>query len=77
MTFKGPPGPFCSFYSFTMGINPTDLGKDFIKKGMRLITQTSSDALLKKAKQDTIDPCTTDLWDPSTGPQEPDPSCND
>ena len=77
MTFKGPSGPFCSFYSSKMGINPTDLGEDFIKKGMRLITQTSSDALLKKAKQDTIDPCTTDLWDPSTGPQEPDPSCND
>ena len=28
-----------------MGRHPTDLGQDFIKKGMRLITQTSSDAL--------------------------------
>ena len=27
-----------------MGRHPTDLGQDFIKKGMRLITQTSSDA---------------------------------
>tara|TARA_R100000479_G_C6351386_1_gene189375 strand:+ start:44 stop:265 length:222 start_codon:yes stop_codon:yes gene_type:complete len=32
-----------------MGIQPTDLGQDFVKKGMRLITQTSSDALMKKA----------------------------
>ena len=31
-----------------MGIQPTDLGQDFVKKGMRLITQTSSDALMKK-----------------------------
>ena len=29
-----------------MGRHPTDLGQDFIKKGMRLITQTSSDALM-------------------------------
>lgn len=33
-----------------MGHSPTDLGKDFVEKGMRLITQPSSDALLKKAK---------------------------
>ena len=29
-----------------MGIHPTDLGNDFVKKGMRLITQVSSDALM-------------------------------
>ena len=34
-----------------MGIKPTDLGKDFIESGRRLITQLSSDALLKKAKE--------------------------
>tara|TARA_R110001592_G_scaffold148581_2_gene373631 strand:+ start:442 stop:567 length:126 start_codon:yes stop_codon:yes gene_type:complete len=33
-----------------MGHSPTDLGKEFIEKGMRLITQPSSDALLKKVK---------------------------
>ena len=32
-----------------MAKNPVDLGKEFIKKGMRLITHRSSDALLKKA----------------------------
>ena len=30
-----------------MGRHPTDLGQDFVKRGMRLITQTSSDALMK------------------------------
>jgi hypothetical protein len=35
-----------------MGIKPTDLGKDFIKSGNRLITQPSSDALLKKAAEE-------------------------
>jgi len=34
-----------------MGHSPTDLGKDFIEKGLRLITQPSSDELLKKAKE--------------------------
>ena len=34
-----------------MGHSPTDLGKEFIEKGMRLITQPSSDALLEKAKE--------------------------
>lgn len=33
-----------------MGISPTDLGQDFIKSGQRLITQVSSDALLKKSE---------------------------
>jgi hypothetical protein len=32
-----------------MAKNPVDLGKDFIKEGMRLITHRSSDALLKRA----------------------------
>ena len=32
-----------------MGNSPTDKGKDFIKKGMTLITQIDSDRLLKKA----------------------------
>lgn len=34
-----------------MGIQPTDLGQDFVKQGMRLITQPSSDALLDKARR--------------------------
>ena len=34
-----------------MARNPVDLGQDFIKSGMRLITHTSSDALLAKAKK--------------------------
>ena len=34
-----------------MGIKPTDLGKDFVKSGMRLITHPSSEPLLKKAHQ--------------------------
>ena len=34
-----------------MAIKPTDLGKDFVKSGMRLITQPSADPLLKKAHQ--------------------------
>jgi len=34
-----------------MAQNPVDLGQDFIKSGMRLITHPSSDALLDKAKK--------------------------
>ena len=34
-----------------MGNSPTDKGKEFISKGMTLITQLDSDRLLKKAKQ--------------------------
>ena len=34
-----------------MGNSPTDKGKDFIKKGMTLITQIDSDKLLKKSKK--------------------------
>lgn len=59
-----------------MGIKPTDLGNDFVKSGMRLITQQSSDRLLKKASS-SQDECVVELWDPSTGPQEPSPDCND
>ena len=59
-----------------MGVNPTDLGKDFIKRGMRLVTQVSSDRLLKKVKEDKPE-CAVDLWDPTTGPQEPNPGCDD
>lgn len=33
-----------------MGNSPVDKGKDFIKKGMTLITETSSDRLLRKAE---------------------------
>lgn len=33
-----------------MAISPTDLSQDFIKSGNRLITQVSSDALLKKSE---------------------------
>jgi hypothetical protein len=60
-----------------MGINPTDLGQDFVKKGMRLITQQSADTLLKKAAKEKAAECSVDLWDPTTGPQEPSPDCND
>lgn len=34
-----------------MAKNPVDLGKDFVKRGMRLITQRSSDDLLKKSHE--------------------------
>jgi hypothetical protein len=34
-----------------MAISPTDLGDKFVKEGNRLITQPSSDPLLKKARQ--------------------------
>ena len=34
-----------------MGNSPTDKSKDFIKKGMTLITQLDSDRLLKKSKE--------------------------
>ena len=40
-----------------MGRHPTDLGQDFIKKGMRLITQTSSDALMDKARRQKEEEC--------------------
>ena len=40
-----------------MGRHPTDLGQDFIKKGMRLITQTSSDALMDKARRQKEGEC--------------------
>ena len=73
----GPSGPSFTLHSSIMGINPTDLGQDFIKKGMRLITQQSADTLLKKAAKEKVAECTVDLWDPSTGPQEPAPECND
>lgn len=34
-----------------MAQNPVDLGKEFIKSGMRLITQMSSEPLLRKSQQ--------------------------
>ncbi len=34
-----------------MGNSPTDKGKDFINKGMTLITQVDSDKLIKKSKE--------------------------
>lgn len=34
-----------------MGNSPTDKSKDFIKKGMTLITQIDSERLLKKIKE--------------------------
>lgn len=33
-----------------MGNSPTDKSKDFINKGMTLITQVDSDKLIKKSK---------------------------
>ncbi len=76
MTSRGPfEVPFLLYHRIdNMGINPTDLGSDFIASGMRLITQQSSDALLKKAKQ-TEDQCPLENWDPSLGPQEPSEDC--
>ena len=59
-----------------MGISPTDLSSDFIKSGRRLITQLSSDALLNKSIKEKPE-CTVDLWDPTTGPQEPSEGCDD
>ena len=35
-----------------MAIQPSDLGKDFISSGMRLITQPSSDELLVRARRE-------------------------
>lgn len=34
-----------------MANSPVDKGKDFMKSGMRLITERNSDELLKKAKE--------------------------
>lgn len=34
-----------------MGNSPTDKSKDFINKGMTLITQVDSDKLIKKSKE--------------------------
>ena len=34
-----------------MGNSPVDKGKEFIKKGMTLITETSSDRLLRKSEE--------------------------
>jgi len=57
-----------------MGINPTDLSDDFVKSGMRLITQVSSDALLKKASEKSKE-CPTEYWDPTLGPLDPPEGC--
>jgi|TARA_Y100000385_G_scaffold290726_1_gene365106 hypothetical protein len=35
-----------------MGNSPTDKSKDFIKRGMTLITQVDSDRFLKKATEE-------------------------
>jgi len=40
-----------------MAQNPVDLGKEFIESGMRLITHSSSDALLDKARRLKEGPC--------------------
>jgi len=58
-----------------MGISPTDLSNDFVESGMRLITHPSSDALLKRSKEQRREECSADLWDPTTGPQEPSEDC--
>ena len=58
-----------------MGISPTDLSNDFVESGMRLITQSSSDSLLKLSKEQRREECSVDLWDPTTGPQEPSEDC--
>ena len=34
-----------------MGNSPTDKSRDFINKGMTLITQVDSDRLMKKSKE--------------------------
>ena len=34
-----------------MAQNPVDLGKDFVERGMRLITHRSSESLLKKSQE--------------------------
>jgi len=57
-----------------MGIRPTDLGQDFVASGRRLITQISSEPLLKKAAEKKVD-CNIEFWDPTVGPQEPPSEC--
>jgi len=70
---KRADGPH-SLFIFIMGINPTDLSEDFVKSGKRLITQVSSDALLKKANKKQEE-CLTEYWDPTLGPQDPPENC--
>ena len=45
---------------------------------MRLITSPTSDPLLAKAKaqKEEVNECNVNLWDPSTGPQEPADGCD-
>lgn len=57
-----------------MAISPTDQSNEFVKSGMRLITSPSSDVLLDKSKKEKPE-CSVDLWDPTTGPQEPSEDC--
>ena len=57
-----------------MAISPTDQSNEFVQSGMRLITSPSSDALLDKSKKQKPE-CSVDLWDPTTGPQEPSEDC--
>jgi len=38
-----------------MAKNPVDLGENFVKSGMRLITQPSSDSILNKNKKQKYD----------------------
>jgi len=38
-----------------MAKNPVDLGENFVKSGMRLITQPSSDLILNKIKKQKYD----------------------
>jgi len=38
-----------------MAKNPVDLGENFVKSGMRLVTQPSSDLILNKIKKQKYD----------------------
>ena len=58
-----------------MAIHPPDQSNEFVESGMRLITSPSSDRLLAKSRK-KFDECTAELWDPSTGPQEPSEMCD-
>ena len=52
-----------------------DQSKEFKESGMKLITDPASDYLLSKSRLQRPE-CTADLWDPSTGPQEPSEQCD-
>ena len=51
-----------------------DQSKEFKESGVKLITDPASDYLLDKSQRQKTE-CNVDLWDPTTGPQEPSVEC--